>query len=342
MAMKFRRETRTARFLDPMNNFAEKSLPIEFRYDPLTRDMGILLEFRIRQPEKPDLSKLIAKSLEMGCPFCPESVEKVTPKFIPDICSEGRIKVGEATVFPNPLPYMPYSTITGLGAEHFVSLTKFTPRMLCDAFLASQSYFQKLHEHDPEVKYCCIMWNYMPPANSSQIHPHLQVLASYSPLAYHRELLEASQKYRNETGTNYWSDFIAEEKRLKQRYIATLGNTVWLTTFVPRSGFFDVMAIFQDRDAIMSLSLDDIDAFSQGLTRVFKYMDEENFYSFNLCLYSGILKENAFWTQARIIPRVTTPPLGISDVGNLTLFGDTRLILRFPESVCQDLKPYFG
>jgi len=90
------------------------------------------------------------------------------------------------------------------------------------------------------------------------------------------------------------------------------------------------------------LSLDDIDAFSQGLTRVFKYMDDENFYSFNLCLYSGIAKEDAFWTQARIIPRLTAPPLGISDVGNLTLLGDTRPILRSPELVCQELKAYFG
>ena len=137
MAIEFKRERRTSSFLDPMNDFAQKSLPIEFRYDPLTMDMGVLLEFRARLPEKPDLSPLIAKSLQMGCPFCPELVEKVTPKFIPAICTEGRIKVGEATVFPNPMPYMPYSAITVLGPEHFVGLTEFTPKMLCDAFLAS-------------------------------------------------------------------------------------------------------------------------------------------------------------------------------------------------------------
>jgi UDPglucose--hexose-1-phosphate uridylyltransferase len=342
MAIEFRREIRTSSFLDPMNDFAEKSLPIEFRYDPLTMDMGVLVEFRVRRPEKPDLSQLIAKYPQMNCPFCPELVDKVTPKFVPAICPEGRIKVGEATVFPNPMPYMPYSTITALGAEHFVGLTDFTSKMLSDAFLASQSYFEKVYEYAPEAKYCCIMWNYMPPANSSQLHPHLQVLASYSPLAYHQKLLEASQEYRNETGANYWSDFIAEERRLQERYIATLGNTVWLTSFVSRSGFFDALAIFQGRDAITSLSLDDIDAFSQGLTRVFKYMDDGNFYSFNLCLYSGIPKEDAFWTQARIIPRLTAPPLGISDVGNLTLLGDTRTIMRSPELVCQELKAYFG
>lgn len=341
MAIEFRKEIRVSSFLDSVNNFTEKGLPIEFRYDPLTMDMGVLVEWRARQPEKPDLSQLIAKSLETGCPFCPEAISKVTPKFVPALCPEGRIKVGEAVVFPNPMPYMPYSAITTLGPEHFVGLNEFTPDMLCDAFVASQSYFRKLHKYDSEAKYCWVMWNYMPPANSSQIHPHLQVLASYSPLAYHRELLEASQEYRKETGANYWSDFIAEERRLQERYIATIGNTVWLTSFIPRSLHLDVMTIFQGRDSITSLTSADIYAFSQGLTRLFKYMDNENFYSFNLCLYSGIPEEGDFWTQARIIPRTTTPPLGISDIANLTLLGDTSIIVRPPESVCQELKAYF-
>jgi len=111
---------------------------------------------------------------------------------------------------------------------------------------------------------------------------------------------------------------------------------------VPKSEYFDVLAIFRGRDAIISLSPNDMDDFSRGLTKVFKYLDDENFYSFNVCLYSDIVKEDAFWTQARIIPRMVAPPMNISDVAGLTLLGDTTIILRFPESVCQELKPYFG
>jgi galactose-1-phosphate uridylyltransferase len=342
MAIEFKKEIGISSFLDPMNNFAEEILPIEFRYDSLTMDMGILVKFRARQADKPDISQLVAKSLEMGCPFCPGAIEKATPRFIPPISPEGRIKVGEATVFPNAAPYVPYSAVTVVSPEHFVGLTDFTPKMLRDALTASQSYLKKIHQHDPGAKYWCIIWNYMPPAQSSQVHSHLQVLASYSPLAYHHKLLRASQKYRNENGVNYWSDFIAEEKRLDERYIATLNNTVWLTSFVPRSGFFDVAAIFQSKEAVTSLCLNDLDAFSQGLTRVFKYLDDENFYSFNLCLYSSIPQEDAFWTLARIVPRSVMGPLGISDVGNFTLLNDTSLITESPESVCQKLKPYFG
>jgi UDPglucose--hexose-1-phosphate uridylyltransferase len=342
MAIEFTKQTGASSFLDPMDNFAEKSLPMEFRYDTLTKDTGVIVEFRQRLLEKPDLSQLIAKSLQMNCPFCPELVDKVTPKFVPAICPEGRIKVGEATVFPNPMPYMPYSALAVLGSQHSIGLNEFTPKMIHDAFLASQDYFKKVHEYGSEAKYYCIMWNYMPPSGSSQVHPHLQVFASHFPLAYHQKLLDVSQEYRDANGVNYWSDLVTAEEKLQERYIATLGNTVWLTSFVPRGAVLDIIAIFQGRESILSLTLDDLDSFSQGLVRVFKYMDAQNAYSFNLCLYSGIPKEDAFWTQARIIQRVTTPPLGTSDVSALTLLGDTTFVIRFPESVCQELKPYFG
>ncbi len=342
MRIEFRKEVRTANFLDPANDFAEKSIPVEFRHDPLTTDMGIVVQFRITEPQKPDLSQLVARSLELGCPFCPEVVEKVTPKFIRAICNEGRIKVGEAIVFPNTMPYVPYSAVAVVSAKHFVSLREFSPQMLSDAFIASVSYFQKVQDYDPELRYCCIIWNYMPPAQSSLVHSHLHVLPSHVPLPYQQKLLDLSHKYRKENGASYWSDLVAQEKRLGQRYIGEVGSTVWLTSFVPRSTFFDIVALFSHRYSLTSLSSDDIHSFCQGLTTVFRYMADKNFYSFNLCLYSGGLEGDGFWIQARVVPRATLPPLGMSDVGNLTLLSDTRLIIRSPESVCQELRPYFG
>lgn len=341
MAIEFKRDIEFSKLLNPADNFEEKAFPIEFRTDPLTKDRGIVVEFRLRKSEKADLSQLAAKSLEMPCPFCSEAVDKATPKFLPDFCPEGRIKLGEALLFPNALPFMPHSALAILTSRHFVGLAEFTESMLADAFLASQTYFKMTQEHDPKAKYCYIMWNYMPPANSGQIHPHLQLIAGYFPLAYHENLVEASRKYIAKNGTNYWSDFIAEEKRLQERYIATVGNTVWLTSFVPRALQLDVLAVFQGRGSFLSLPREDIESFCQGLTKIFKYMDDQNFYSFNLCLYSGTIGEDSFWTQARIIQRGTLPPMDISDIGNMQLLLDTKPCFRYPEKVCQELKAYF-
>jgi len=342
MGIEFKREIESSRLLDPRNKFIEKSFPIEFRYDPLTKDMGIILEFRRMQKGKTNLSELIAKSLQAGCPFCPESVEKATPKFIPELCSEGRIKIGEATTFPNAYPYMPYSAITMISTKHFLGLPEFTEDMLVNAFLASQTYLKRVQEYDPGAKYCYIMWNYMPPAASSQIHPHLQVLAGYLPLAYHQVLLDASKKYRSENGTAFWPDFIAQEKKLQERYITTIGNAAWLTSFVPRGGQLDIQAIFQAGESFSSLPQEDIESFCQGLIKVFKYMDDQNFYSFDLCLYSGVVGEDSLWTQARIIERGLVPPVDASDAGNIRLLVDTKISVRHPEAVCQELKPYFA
>jgi len=341
MAIEFKRKVEFSKLLDPRDNFKEKVFPIEFRTDPLTQDIGMLLEFRIRKSEKPDLSKLVAKSLEIGCPFCPEAVEKVTPKFTPDFFPEGRIKVGEAITFPNAMPYMPYSALTVIGSQHFTSLAEFSESTLMDSLIASQIYLKRVIEYDPKAKYCTVNWNYMTPSSSSQLHSHLQLFDGYFPLPYHNRLLDASQSYYKQNGTNYWSDFIAEEKRLNERYIATVGDTVWLTTFIPRSLQMDVTAIFVGKDSVLTIPAKDLKDFCSGLQKVFAYMDSQNYYSFHLLLYSGIIGEGYFWTQARIVQRAYYPPLDSNDAGPFPLLLDTMPILRPPEEVCQELKPYF-
>lgn len=341
MPIEFRKELEFSRFLNPAKNFEESTFPIEFRIDPLTKDMGIVVEFRQSKSGEPDLSQLVSESLERGCPFCPETIEKVTPQFPLDFWPEGRMKLNNAVVFPNAAPYMSLSALTVFGSQHFVGLTEFTEDMLADAFLASQTYLKRVQEHDPEAKYCYVTWNYMPPANSSQIHPHLQVAAGHFPLAYHGNLLQAARKYHDQNGTNYSSDLVAEERRLQERYIAALGNTTWLTSFVPRSTQLDILATFQERESFLLLTPEDIMSFCQGLIKIFRYMDDKRFYSFNLCFYSGAVGEDSLWTQARLIQRGSLGPLNVSDIGYTTLLLDTKLCLRYPEGICQELRTYF-
>ena len=138
MVIEFKREFKLSKLLDPASNFEEKAFPIELRKDPLSDDMASVTTFRMKKLEKPDISQIVAKSLEIGCPFCPEAVERITPKFTPDFYPEGRIKVGEAVVFPNAMPYMPYNAITVIGSQHFIALSEFKEDMLVDGFLASQ------------------------------------------------------------------------------------------------------------------------------------------------------------------------------------------------------------
>ena len=341
MTIEFERRVEYSKLLNPMDNFKEAVTAIEFRTDPLTKDMGTLLEFRWKSAGKPDLSGLIAKSLERDCPFCPGAVEKVTPKFPQDLFPEGRIKAGEAIGFPNALPYVPYSALAVVSKQHFVGLTEFTDDMLADAFLLGQTYLKRVLEYDPQAKYCVVNWNFLPPSSSSQLHPHIQLLGGDFPMPYHKNMLEACENYHSQNGTSYWPDFIAEEKRLNERYIATTGDIGWFTSFVPRSWQMDVLAVFQGEESFLALSAKNIRDFCSGLRKVFTYMDGQGYYSFNLCIYSGVIGDSHYWTNARLVQRAYYPPLEQSDCGPFTLLLDVNPMLKRPEEVCKELKAYF-
>ena len=341
MPIKFKRSLQLSQFLDPTKNFEPTSLPIEFRIDPLTRHTSVICGARYRKPEKPDLSALLEKSPRATCPFCPGNVERVTTKFPSELFPEGRLRLNDAYVFPNLMPYMPYSAIVVISSEHFTELCNFDQNTLTNAFLASQVYLKRISQYDADAKYYTIDWNYLPPSASSIVHPHLQVFAGSLPTSYQGELLEASQRYCEQNGTNFWSEFVAREKRLGERYIRTIGNISWFTAFVSRGWLMDVMAIFEEANSVLNLSETDFANFSQGLMSVLRYMNDQNFYSFNLAIYSGIVGQNYFWTQARIVPRFLFPPLDASDAGSLRILHDEFFNMQSPEVTCEHLREYF-
>ena len=340
MVIKFEEIRKKSTFLDPRRDFEENSLPIEVRIDPLTKRTCVVLEFRFKMPERPDLSEMIDKSSER-CPFCPEAIEKATPKFPKELIPAGRINIEEAWVIPNLMPYSAYSAITIISKKHFVDMTDFTEEILTNAFMASQIYLKKVSEHDRREEYCFTDWNYMPPSGGSMIHPHLQVFASDIPTEYQRVMLEASKEYYNGQKSNFWDDLIEKERELGERYIGAVGRTHWIISFAPRSMMFEVMAVIKGKESILSLSEGDFKDFSGGLRSVLRYLNDQNFYSFNLSIYSGSVGQNYFWTNARIVPRFAIPPMGISDVASARILHDMLFCVRRPEEVCKELKTYF-
>ncbi|UCF89729.1 MAG: hypothetical protein JSW39_15610, partial [Desulfobacterales bacterium] len=78
--MKFEAIQRPAVILDPRNNMASKTIPVEIRKDPLTGRTSRICHFMKLKWKKPDFDKLIAGTDRM-CPFCPDKVREVTPRF---------------------------------------------------------------------------------------------------------------------------------------------------------------------------------------------------------------------------------------------------------------------
>ncbi len=343
--IQFRREQVFSKILkrDSSGELAEAAVPLEFRFDPLTGRTCRLVGFSLERILRPDLSALVKRSLEMRCPFCAPLVEEVTPRFPPDIVPEGTIRRGKALVFPNAGPYDVYSAVVAISDEHFISLDEFTQETLFDALLAAHDYVFRIQQVDPEARFNLIAWNYMPPSGGSLVHPHIQCNAGYLPTFYQKEIIEASRRYYEETGTNFWEELIEQEKQAGERYIGDIGNTCWLTGFVPRGRLGDVLAIFPGKTSITELSREDLSDLATGLLKVFGYMDGLNLLSFNLATYSEADREQ-FWAHVRIMPRslLLYSPIETSDQFYYQVLHDENICILPPETACQGLKKYFS
>ncbi len=88
----FKKEITTGYYLDPFNEYREKKITIESRYDEITGVASRILPYRMRIAQKPDLDDYLEKSPESLCPFCADLLEKTTPRFTPTIMEGGKLQ----------------------------------------------------------------------------------------------------------------------------------------------------------------------------------------------------------------------------------------------------------
>jgi len=341
LAITFKKKIQHSQILNPAEGFKEITLSLETRWDPLTKRSVRILNLPIQKFDLWDMQAMLEKGGPQVCPFCPEVLERLTPQFSPAFLPEGRMRQGEACLFPNRLPFDKYCAVVVMGKQHYVPLSDFTEDLLFDAFSVSLAFLRRVQEKDPGVRFFSINWNYLPMAGGSIIHPHLQILAGAFPTYYQKTLIQASARYKKRWGKVYWEDLIREEQRLKERYIGTIGRTVWLAAFAPL-GLTDLMCIFKGRTALAVLTEKDLKDFCLGLIKVFRYFLAYNHYSFNLGLYSGRREgEDAFWVNARIMTRRLLPPMGASDVSYFEKIHKESLDYRNPERLCEEVREFF-
>ncbi|MBI5119168.1 hypothetical protein HZA56_22100 [Candidatus Poribacteria bacterium] len=339
MEIHFEKRRMITKFLDPALNFAENERVTEIRVDPLTKQTTRLLHFPIRWAQKTDLGEIVERSLEFGCPFCPQMIDMVTPKFPTELTSKERIQRGSAVVFPNMFPYDTYSAVAIFSGEHFKPMAEFEPQLLRDGFCASQEYLTSVQASDPGAPlYHTINWNYMPLAGGTIIHPHLQIIAGSTGTNYHRRILESSAAYAAANSSSYWADLIEEETRLGERLIGKVGKTTWLVCFAPK-GIIDVMAIFEGVLTISDIKESDWMDFSRGLSAAMKLLDSRGFYSLNMAIYSGQGAEH-FWTHAKLVPRALLPPMNASDINYFNTLHNEVLTIFEPEQICAEAKGF--
>ncbi len=342
MAIAFRKIIRETGYLDPNNEFEMIRTHFEIRFDPLTNATGRVLGGNTPMPEPPDIEGVVRRSLEIGCPFCKGAIETRTGKFPRELIPDGRIHRGSAVVIPNIIPFETFAAICLFSDEHFIPLEGFKPELWKDALLACQDFFRRVASAKPEVACFSINWNYMPPAGSSLVHPHLQPIAGETPTNTQRELVRASHEYVSRHMTHYWRDLVEREEELGERYLGELGRVVWIAPFVPTGLYPDTMAVFRECPDLLELEEQDFFDFSCGLVKVLRFYHSLGIYGINFSLFSGPDGDPTLWVHSRITPRSFPRPIGNSDITYFGMLHKEPLSLMKPEEMASRVKPLFS
>lgn len=346
--IRFQKTVKHARILSPLKNFEESIIEFEYRQDPLTgRNTTVIkgmLDY-IKKFLKTDESLLnsLVESTRNNCPFCPENVKSKTPMFTPDIIPEGRIEYGDVVVVPNLVGHAERSILVILSKKHHLKLNEITSKILIEAFTAGLIYLKKLFELEPNERFPVFVINYLPPAGSSIIHPHMQILVRESPFFSVRLVLEKSEEYYLRFGSNYWSDLLNIEKN-GERYLFSENSVEWIVPFAPLRGIFEVQAIVPHRSNLLELREEEIRGIASGLSKILKFYHQESLSCFNVILMSGPLDKHLeyFDLNLRIMARPGLQGIGFTDAWALPYFLWDGEAVEEPEKLAERIKAYLS
>ena len=339
--VEFRRDLREVKLYAPPD-FRLETQTIEYRFDPLT---GICSRINVKRALRPiqaesgaDIAGFIEKT-RVNCPFCPENIERNTPLFLENIWRNGRIK-NECYVFPNRYPFAEHHAVATITSKHFLDLDEFTSEMITSNILACIRYITMVNEKYGEVKYPLWLWNHLPSAAASIIHPHTQVIIDRKPTLQQKLLLEKSRKYFNETGKCYWDDLI-EAERDGDRWIGENKSIAIVASFAPQATR-EIQLIFKDICSLTDIDKRRAEDLARLLSLILRFYKEEGVNSFNISTFSAGIGENLkyYRLNVRVASRPYFRPYYTAYGGVLEIWHGECVTETLPEDVAHRLRKY--
>ena len=331
----YRAVKKVARLHDPRRNFELSEIESEMRYDPLTGDSARICHFAVPKREVPDLTPLLEAS-EPHCPFCPQVIERVTPRYPEALLPGGRMARGEALLVPNLFPYDDVSAILVMSRAHFLPMDQVPARTVADSLKLARDFISLAAPGLGErAAYGVVTWNYMPPSGASQVHPHMQVIVTDTPGNALRRELEGEALFALRYGRPYGEALAQAERRGGSRWLGEQGPVDWWVPYCPVGMLGDAQGMFRDRPTLTECSDDELEAFADFLVRVLAAYARLGFWSFNLTLLPDAQSEGALRHRlvARLLPRFyLNPTLHTSDVAYMQLLLAEKFAMVYPEA----------
>lgn len=331
--LELRSERYEAEILDPRRGFERVRLPVEVRYDPLTgRTSRVLPPGSFPPPEPVDLDELSARS-RPGCPFCPGRIEEVTPRFPPEVVPEGRIRRGDAVLFPNLVAYAKWSAVSVYSPQrHAIPLPSLDAPAIADNLRAQAAFVAAVAAYAPDAAWASVNANQLPPSGSSIFHPHLQGAANPAPTTAQRVYATVPvDLYRAYAGA----------EREGERRLGSTGTLDWFASFAP-GGQAEVVAFDFTARSLPDLAGEAADEYADGIARVLGLYAELGFASFNMAIY-GVPPDRPGVPQVvRLVARSQLGPLQRSDVMWSERLHDETVVDLAPEAVAERGRPRFA
>lgn len=330
--MRLEKFSERARILDPRKGFAETFQEIEVRVDPLTGSISRINLARGVRP-KQEIKGLEAP-IPPDCPFCPQNIEKETPRFPEDYVKGGRIKRGRATIFPNLYPLADLHSVCVFTDSHKLDLNRFSKEEFVEGFKASVDFFRMCAERGAIFHF--LGWNHLPNAGASILHPHFQLIASRAGLKGERELFDACEKYWRREGRSYWSDL--KEESNSERYVGENDSIMWVAPWAPM-GTYEVLG-FSTKGAKSIMDLDEkgVEDLSEGIAGVLRGLWDLGVRAVNMAVYSFPESKEWFSLHVRIMAR---PSGSTTDRAFLELYGSEVGLTASPEAYAKILRSRF-
>jgi UDPglucose--hexose-1-phosphate uridylyltransferase len=260
------------------------------------------------------------------CFFCTPRIEAVTPRFPAEVVPEGRLRRGEALLFPNIQAYSQYSSVSVYSpALHYLPLERFTGPVVRDNLAIQVEFLRRVAGHDPNAIWTAINGNHMLPSGSSLFHPHLQGSADPHPTIVQRLL--------SEVPGDLVRDYLDTERRLGVRHLGTLGGVEWLASFAP-FGFNELRAFVSGVASPGELDEERIGALGEGLARALNLYAELGLESFNVAIY-GAPPGADTELGLRLVSRSNLDTLYRSDVAYFERMHWQAMVDRTPEELAE-------
>ncbi|HUU01641.1 MAG TPA: hypothetical protein VM425_09390 [Myxococcota bacterium] len=348
MGISFEKFTESVEFHSPMQCMELVKHVIERRRDPLTGRIAIGSlalagkgEFFFGPTDQALIEK-IATDTRSNCLFCPEYVERSTPRYRDAWLPGGALRQGECFLFPNLFPLSAVHAVVVLGEKHYRNLDDFPADLVRDGLAVSLDFIRTLFGNAPENAYFTVNANYLFPAGASMVHPHMQIFGGRYPATAVSELLDDCRRYHDENGRDYFEQLVEEEEKLGKRYIRSSGPVHWLTPFAP-TGTNEVLGVLPDRPHLLRLDDTAIEGLAMGISTVLAYYGEKGFSTFNFSLYSGRLNDEASPAPVfvRILCRQNVRKYYRADDYFIQKLLGEELILTTPEDLAAGLRSFW-